>query len=141
MKKKISGNTLSILFGLLIFGMIVWFKTPLVIVQYEEQPQGKKQEVQVVEKSPVKSEQELQEEADREKQAGIEYMAVRKKWLDENPPVREFFDEGRIYNTDYVIQYLKENKIGGHCALVWRIEVVCADFGGVIKFPTRTTPR
>src|SRR3990167_5107165 len=54
-----------------------------------------------------------------------EFEANKAKWLAENPPVKRLFDGNKIYDNNYVIEYLKENKIGGHCALVWRPDVVC----------------
>lgn len=69
------------------------------------------------------------------KKIEADHEASKKKWLDENPPVRRLFDEDRISDTAYVIEYLKENKIGGHCALVWLPDVVCTDRDS-ITFPT-----
>ena len=66
---------------------------------------------------------------------GREHEEARLLWLAENPPVEELFNVAMMYNTEYVIQYLRENKIAGHCALIWRPDVVCADFGS-LRFPT-----
>lgn len=80
-------------------------------------------------------EPESQEEKQkREADAKAQWEESKAKWLAENPPVKTLFPEGKEYDTAYVIQYLKENKIAGHCALVWRIDVVCAD-GARIMFP------
>lgn len=78
------------------------------------------------------SREENQEEL---KSIEVEHNASKQKWLDANPPVHDLFDEDRTYDTAYVIEYLKENKISGHCALVWRPDVVCAENGRII-FPT-----
>ena len=83
----------------------------------------------------IKEAQKIIDKKDNLDQAEREYYEQKEKWLAENPTVKEMFDNKRIYDTEYVIQYLTKNKIGGHCALVYRKNVVCAEFNGRIKFP------
>ena len=77
----------------------------------------------------------IQTEAEREAIAKRLYDEARVKWLKENPPVDVLYVEKNGYNTEYVINYLKRNKISGHCALVWRPDVVCME-GFHIVFPS-----
>lgn len=79
------------------------------------------------------SEQEKQQNED---EARIAYEKGKTEWFAKNPPVKLLFDANRGYDTEYVIQYLKENPIAGDCALIWLKDVVCSDFGDKIYFPT-----
>ena len=78
----------------------------------------------------------LLEEAQRQINAKETYEAGRDKWLSENPPVKVLFDTERRTDTEYVIEYLRENPIAGDCALVWRQDVVCTDMRAGVVFPT-----
>jgi len=63
-----------------------------------------------------------------------EHEEAKAKWLRDNPPVKELFLEGKMYDNEYIIEYLKENRIAGDCALTWIRDVVCVD-SGKLRFP------
>jgi len=78
-----------------------------------------------------------QEEAKSAANNRREYEESKAKWIEENPPVDEFFDEKRIGDVEYVVQYLRKYGISGHCAFVHHGGVICAEFGGKISFPLK----
>lgn len=86
--------------------------------------------------------EQLEERYLEEKEAKELYENARDNWLAAYPPVTRLFDREMIHNTDYVVQYLKENPISGDCPLVWRSDVVCVEFSysgrnvDTISFPT-----
>ena len=86
----------------------------------------------------VDKKEEAIKKVDREKESEkmrIQFEENKRRWLENNPPVEVLFDEDRIGDTDYIIQYLKDNPVVGSCALVWIKDVVCEDWGKLV-FPT-----
>lgn len=59
----------------------------------------------------------------------------REEWLKKHPPVKHMFDTSKQYDTSYVIGYLYDNDIAGHCGLAYRKDVVCIVEDGLIRFP------
>lgn len=127
---------LGVIFSLIIIIIVLQIITLFKGISLYKDKQDPKIEIkEIIKEESAIPYWDREENQDELKRIGLEYEANKAKWLAENPPVKELFNEDKIYDTDYVIQYLKENKIGGHCALVWRADVVCVDTGS-IRFPT-----
>lgn len=150
MKKKNKNMKTTVLWLIL---AIVVFQTGIMITKIvldkpEEDIVKKEAEVVVVElenldTTTIKNEiqnRKAKENAKKNAEAEREvtrkqYEESKRKWLRENPPVDVLFDLDRIYDEEYVIDYIKRNGITGHCALVWRSDVICVDWD-VLTFPT-----
>lgn len=66
----------------------------------------------------------------------VKFEADKKKWYEDNPPVKELFDSGKR-DLEYTIQYLRDNWYRGDCALAWIQDIVCWEIGGgELVFPT-----
>ena len=96
-----------------------------------------KEDVEEVAQTYEEKEAEAKEIREAHELARYNHEKSKQEWLDNNPPVDVLFEESRIHDSEYIIEYLKRNKIGGSCALVWRSDVVCVDFGKLV-FPTRS---
>lgn len=77
----------------------------------------------------------LEEEEYKKRKA--EFERDKAQWLTDNPPVKVLFN-GNRRDLEYTISYIRENWYHGDCALVWRSDIICWDFGGnKLIFPTQ----
>ncbi|MCP6727320.1 MAG: hypothetical protein KJI69_04925 [Patescibacteria group bacterium] len=90
-----------------------------------------------VEEERIADEEEKIKRKEESEKRRLEFERDREQWLIDNPPVKELFD-GNKRDLEYTISYIRKNWYHGDCALVWRSDIICWDFGGnKLIFPTQ----